>query len=343
MGMATTFCLRSSHLKNNFQPRRQRAEVVQDLPIPVIWYLLPESSHQGSCTENSLFTAALSTANFPLRHRRSLMHLSQDSNFAIASLVCSVTSGTNSHARITKVSATTSVFSSQTALQRSTLPWASRFTLKTHFSPIFHALMGTSSSSSSSSLFAGRGRECLTVVRLGTSLIFARRRAVRRWAPARYPIPQDTTSSVFFHGELEEEVYTKQPPGYQLGGPNVACKLRLALYGLHQAPCAWYVWLRKELESMGFKPSLADPGLFVKTENSESVYILVYVDKLLVAYKSLAVIGQAKAQLLRAFVRHDLGETRFYLGFKIELGRAARTITITQKRYVSNILEKFGM
>ncbi|GLI60767.1 hypothetical protein VaNZ11_002999 [Volvox africanus] len=98
--------------------------------------------------------------------------------------------------------------------------------------------------------------------------------------------------TAFLHGELVEEVYTEQPPSYQLGGPNVVCKLRWALYGLHQAPRAWYVRLRKELESMGFKPSLADPGLFVKTENGEPVYILVYMDNLLVVCKSLAVMGR---------------------------------------------------
>ncbi|GLI63720.1 hypothetical protein VaNZ11_006774, partial [Volvox africanus] len=59
--------------------------------------------------------------------------------------------------------------------------------------------------------------------------------------------------------------------------------------------------------------------------------------------KSLAVIGQVKAQLLRAFAMRDLGETRFYLGFEIERDRAAWTILVTQRRYISNILEKFGM
>ncbi|GLI63566.1 hypothetical protein VaNZ11_006559 [Volvox africanus] len=149
--------------------------------------------------------------------------------------------------------------------------------------------------------------------------------------------------TAFLHGELKEEVYTEQPPGYNLGGPNVVCKLRRALYGLRQAPRAWYIRLRKELESMGFKPSLAEPGLFVKIENGEPVYVLVYVDDLLLACKSMAVIGQVKAQLLRAFAMRDLGETRFYLGFEIERDRTARTISVTQRRYISNILEKFGM
>ncbi|GLI65722.1 hypothetical protein VaNZ11_009318 [Volvox africanus] len=77
------------------------------------------------------------------------------------------------------------------------------------------------------------------------------------------------TKTAFLNGVLEEEVFTEQPPGYQLGGENVACHLRQSLYGLRQAPRAWYVCLCSVLEQMGFKPLVDNQGLFVKDENGE--------------------------------------------------------------------------
>jgi len=149
--------------------------------------------------------------------------------------------------------------------------------------------------------------------------------------------------TAFLNGELKEEVFSEQPPGYQLGGPNVACHLQRALYGLRQAPRAWYLRLKSELGRLGFKPSLADPGLFVRFEGSEPIYILVYVDDLLLAGKSLATINKVKAALLNTFAIRDLGEARFYLGFEIKRDRAARTLHISQKRYTSGLLAKYGM
>ncbi|GLC41061.1 hypothetical protein PLESTB_000947700 [Pleodorina starrii] len=149
--------------------------------------------------------------------------------------------------------------------------------------------------------------------------------------------------TAFLNGVLEEEVYTEQPPGYQMGGANVACHLRRSLYGLHQAPRAWYVRLRSVLEQMGFKPSGAEPGLFVKVEKGEPVYVLVYVDDLLIACKSIEVVNQLKAQLDKVFEMRDLGESSFYLGFEIKRDRAARTLHVSQKRYVQEVLSKFAM
>ena len=149
--------------------------------------------------------------------------------------------------------------------------------------------------------------------------------------------------TAFLNGYLEEDVYTVQPPGYEQGGPNVACHLRRSLYGLRQAPRAWYVRLRTALEEMGFKPSKADPGMFVKEEKGEPVYVLVYVDDLLIACKSSVKIARLKAQLKSLFDVRDLGESSFYLGFEIKRDRAARTLHISQKRFVSELLDKFGL
>ena len=115
--------------------------------------------------------------------------------------------------------------------------------------------------------------------------------------------------TAFLNGELEETVYMQQPQGLTEGEPNVVCHLRKALYGLKQAPRAWNTRLKQELENMGFTASEADPGLFVAHYKGGKVYVLVYVDDILVASKSLEDI---KHRMTEAFkVRdpgHELGQ-----------------------------------
>ncbi|GLC47439.1 hypothetical protein PLESTM_002074400 [Pleodorina starrii] len=149
--------------------------------------------------------------------------------------------------------------------------------------------------------------------------------------------------TAFLNGKLEEEVYVQQPPGYGNGDPRVSCKLSKALYGLKQAPRAWYGRLKSELEGLGFTVSQADPGLFFRDVNGERVWVLVYVDDLLIAAKELSLVRQLKAKLTTIFDVRDLGEARVFLGFEIERNRPERTMKVSQKRYASEVVEKFGL
>jgi histone deacetylase 1/2 len=70
--------------------------------------------------------------------------------------------------------------------------------------------------------------------------------------------------NVFLHGVLEEEVYMRQPPGFENPeSPDFDCKLDKALYGLKQAPRAWYSRLSSKLHDLSFTPSKADTSLFL--------------------------------------------------------------------------------
>ena len=114
--------------------------------------------------------------------------------------------------------------------------------------------------------------------------------------------------TAFLNGELEEDIYMKQPPGYESGGPDMVCHLQRALYGLRQAPRAWYSKLKKVLEDIGFQASEADPGLFILHTKSGNTYMLVYVDDLLIAAKDLASVESVVTTLKSVFDVHDLGE-----------------------------------
>lgn len=156
-------------------------------------------------------------------------------------------------------------------------------------------------------------------------------------------IQQLDIKTAFLNGEIEEEVWTAQPPGYEEGGSNMACHLRKALYGLKQAPRAWYLRLKAELEKMGFIQSEADGGLFIKKANDAYVYMLIYVDDILIITGDKAALQLTKDQVMSAFDARDLGDANFFLGMDIIRDRSARTIKLAQSRLIADLLTKHDM
>lgn len=155
-------------------------------------------------------------------------------------------------------------------------------------------------------------------------------------------IHQLDIKTAFLYGELEEDVWTEQPPGYESGGPGIACHLRKSLYGLKQAPRVWYGKLSKELDTMGFQPSAADPALFIKP-GPPPVYLLTYVDDILVITGDDQALLITKNNLLTTFEGRDLGPASFFLGMDIKRDRQARTLSLGQSRLTMDLLEKYNM
>ncbi|KAM1153096.1 hypothetical protein ACFX14_035527 [Malus domestica] len=89
-------------------------------------------------------------------------------------------------------------------------------------------------------------------------------------------------SNAFLHGDLQEEVFMQQPPGFiDSNMPNHMCKLKKSLYGLKQAPRAWIDKLFQALKSFGFTQSCSDASLFVINDPVLDI-VLVYVDDILI-------------------------------------------------------------
>jgi hypothetical protein len=156
-------------------------------------------------------------------------------------------------------------------------------------------------------------------------------------------IQQLDIKTAFLNGELEEDVYIQQPPGYEEGSNNTACHLHKALYGLKQAPRAWHLRLKQELETMGFTQSEADPGLFIKMEEGNSAFLLTYVDDILIITHGTAAAIPIKERLMTAFDARDLGEATFFLGMSIIRDRENRTVKLAQGRLTADLLSKYDM
>ncbi|BAF28754.2 Os11g0656500 [Oryza sativa Japonica Group] len=148
--------------------------------------------------------------------------------------------------------------------------------------------------------------------------------------------------SAFLNGELIEEVYVVQPPGFEIDGQeNKVYRLDKALYGLRQAPRAWNTKLDCTLKKLGFKQSPLEHGLYARGDGSGRLLVGVYVDDLVIVGGDSGMIKGFKEQMKAEFKMSDLGPLSFYLG--IEVHQEAGIITLKQAAYASRIVEKAGL
>jgi transposase InsO family protein len=149
--------------------------------------------------------------------------------------------------------------------------------------------------------------------------------------------------TAFLQGELEEVVYMDPPPGSDLDTKGMCCRLKKAIYGLRQAPRAWHTKLKTVLASMGFKASAADAALFWRGDGRQRIWLLVYVDDILVAGRNKSAIAEIKRALQKALDIKDLGPASLFLGMTITRDRAGRTVRLGQERLIEELLERFEM
>lgn len=120
----------------------------------------------------------------------------------------------------------------------------------------------------------------------------------------------------FLHGDLNEEVYMRLPPGFS-SSPGKVCRLRKSLYGLRQAPRNWFAKLSSALKSFGFTQSYANYSLFSYHRSGVILHVLVYVDDLIIARNNSSSIVDFKNYLGSCFHMKDLGILKYFLGIEI--------------------------
>eukprot|EP00253_Pinus_taeda_P024277 PITA_24277 len=124
------------------------------------------------------------------------------------------------------------------------------------------------------------------------------------------------------------------------GHEHKVCKLVESLYGLKQAPRAWYEKLIEHLLKLNFKHyDLDDATLFVKKVGKTVVYLVVYVDNLLMTRNNESYIASINKELRKGFEMTDLGYVHYYLG--IEVTQHPKSIFISQKKYIGDFFNRF--
>jgi hypothetical protein len=148
----------------------------------------------------------------------------------------------------------------------------------------------------------------------------------------------------FLHGELEEEIYMDQPEGFIVPGKeDHVCKLKRSLYVLKQSPCQWYKRFDSFTLSHGFKRSYYDSCVYIKLDNGSPIYLLFYVDDMLIAAKSREETTTLKKLLSSEFDMKDLRATKKILGMEITRDRNSGLLFLSQQSYIKKVLQRFNM
>ena len=174
---------------------------------------------------------------------------------------------------------------------------------------------------------------------------FGARRALLSVAAAKdYEIHQVDIKTAFLNGDLEEEVYVTQPPGFENGDSRIVCRLNKALYGLKQSPRAWHKKLDMEMTKLGFEACKSDAGVYVRKQaGNPPLYVLVYVDDLLVICPEMNLVEWFKQLLRDRFNIHDLGEVKDFLGCQVRRNRENHQLSISCIPKIDALVEKFGV
>ncbi|KAL6329782.1 hypothetical protein AAG906_037488 [Vitis piasezkii] len=131
---------------------------------------------------------------------------------------------------------------------------------------------------------------------------------------------QMDVKTTFLNGDLEEEVYMKQPEGFITNGnDHIVCKLKKSIYGLKQASRQWYLKFHDVISSFGFIENVMDQCIYHKVGESKIIFLVLYLDDVLLA-------------------SNDLG-----LLHEIERDRSQWILGLSQETYINKVLERFRM
>jgi hypothetical protein len=158
-----------------------------------------------------------------------------------------------------------------------------------------------------------------------------------------YEIIQLDVNSAYLYGPIDIEIYMRQPEGFKKKGPNgeiLVCKLKKSLYGLKQAGRIWNHTLHKHLIQQGFRRSKIEPCLYLLNEGGDLIAVAVYVDDI----TCMAPPGKWKnfvTKLRSVFQTTEPKQISWIL--QTAVTRTHSTISLSQKRYITEMLEKFKM
>jgi hypothetical protein len=157
-----------------------------------------------------------------------------------------------------------------------------------------------------------------------------------------WTIQQLDMKNAFLHDTLTETVYCSQPTGFaDLAHHDLVCRLKKSLYGLKQAPRAWYSRFASFLLSQGFAEAKSDTSLFVFRRGSDTVYLLLYVDDIILTASSTELLHRTIFALQREFAMKDLGPLHHFLGITVE--RRPDKLFLHQRTYTLDILKRAVM
>ena len=144
---------------------------------------------------------------------------------------------------------------------------------------------------------------------------------------------QLNVKTAFLHGDLEEKIYMTQPDGFKVAGKeNWVCKLTKSLYRLKKSSRQWYKRFDRFMKGQRYTRNKFDRCVyFRKLKEVAFIYLLLYIDDMLIASKSKYEIKKLKTQLIQEFEMKELGEAMKILDMEIYRNKARGKVNLSHK------------
>jgi hypothetical protein len=155
--------------------------------------------------------------------------------------------------------------------------------------------------------------------------------SVRGWSISQFDV-----KNTFLNGDLREDVYMRSPPRYSVP-EDMVCHLRCFLYGLRQAPLAWFQCFVSVVTAAGFFASAHDLALFVHVSPHGRIFLLLYMNDMIITSDDPEYIAFRKAYLSDQFFMSDLGLLWYFLG--IEISSTPEGFFLSQEKYIYDLLD----
>nr|GEY54784.1 retrovirus-related Pol polyprotein from transposon TNT 1-94 [Tanacetum cinerariifolium] len=155
-----------------------------------------------------------------------------------------------------------------------------------------------------------------------------------------FTVYQMDVKSAFLYGTIHKEVYVMQPPRFQdLEFSDRVSKVEKEMYGLHQAPRAWYGTLSKYLLDNGFQRGTIDQTLFIRKHRRDFLLVQVYVNDIIIGSSNPQLCREFEVLMHEKFQMNAMGKLNFFLGLQVLQKKDG--IFLLQDKYVGDILKKF--
>jgi len=155
---------------------------------------------------------------------------------------------------------------------------------------------------------------------------------------------QMDVKTAFLNGDLDEDVFMKQPEGFiPEGQEHLVCKLKKSIYGLKQASRQWYLKFDNVMKKQGFVKNQVDQCTYLKMSGSNFTILVLYVDDILLASNSLDMLHESKRFLSSNFDMKDLGEASYVIGIEIHRDRHNGILGLSQRAYIERVLNRYNM
>lgn len=160
-----------------------------------------------------------------------------------------------------------------------------------------------------------------------------------------FHIHQMDVCNAFLNGFLDESIYLEIPDGYRsdIDRTENVLLLNKSLYGLKQAPKAWNWEFNKFMLSIDFKKSEAYECLYISKNNGNTIYLLLYVDDILICAENLRDVERIKKLISQKFKCKDLLSIKNFLGLNVNYDKRNGILKIDQKDLINKVIERFNV